>query len=129
MGEVESAGGVGEGGAQAAAVLLDDAVDAEVEPDAFRLFRDPGDVEGAGVPPERECAAWAQDAEGFRDRSGRVGPVPGLGVGEEVEGVGGEGEGVAVAPHDRDVGEGAAELGRHALAGFDRDHFGASGVQ
>jgi hypothetical protein len=55
--------------------------------------------------------------------------VPGLGVGEEVDGVVGEGEGVAVAPDDRYVGEGPAELGRHAVAGFDRDHFGAAGVQ
>lgn len=59
----------------------------------------------------------------------RVGPVPGLGVGEEVDGGVGQGEGVAAASDDRDVGERAAELGCHAGAGLYGDHVGAAGVE
>lgn len=39
----------------------------EVLIDALGLGGDPGDVEGGRVPPEREGAAGAQDAEGLRE--------------------------------------------------------------
>ncbi|BCM68596.1 hypothetical protein EASAB2608_03930 [Streptomyces sp. EAS-AB2608] len=41
----------------------------------------------------------------------------------------GDGEGVAVAPDERDAGQCAAELGGHARAGFDGEDVGAAGVQ
>ncbi len=41
----------------------------------------------------------------------------------------GEREGIAVAPDDRHIGQGTAELGRHAVAGLDGEHIGAARVQ
>ncbi len=97
--------------------------------DALGLGGDPGDVEGVGVPPQGERAAGTQDAQGLGDRAGRVGPVPGLGAGEEVGAGVGEGQGVAVAADDGDVRVRPAELDGHAVAGFHGDDVGAAGVQ
>ncbi len=71
----------------------------------------------------------AQDAQGFRDGAGGVGPVPGLGVREEVPTAVGEGEVVARAADERDARVGAAELGGHARPGFHGDDVRAPRVQ
>lgn len=99
--EVELAGGVGQGGSGAAAVQFDDGMVAEAALDAVGLLGVPGDVDRGGVPPEGQRAAGAQYAEGLRRRVGWVGPVPGLGVGDEVGGGGGQGR---ASPLPRTIG-------------------------